>query len=131
SPPLPSTTLFRSEPDLVAVVEHVLAEDVEGLLVAVEGRPDVLGRPRLGALAAAPGDEGARPQTGGPAQGRPDVLGPPRLGALAAAPGDEGARPQLGGQVEVVGDLADREPAHVAVVFGEPAVAEHRVGEQV
>ena len=78
---------------------HVLAEDVEGLLVAVEGGAHVLGRPGLG--------------------------------ALATAPRDEGAGAELGGEVDVVGDLADGEAADVAVVVGEPTVAEHRVGEEV
>ena len=87
------------EHDRVAAVDDVLAEDVERFLVAVERRPDVLGRARLGALAAAPRDE--------------------RAGA------------ELGGEVEVVGDLADGEPADVAVVVGEPTVAEHRVREEV
>ena len=87
------------EPDVVALVDDVLGEQVHGLAVAVEGGPDVLGRVVLGALAAAPHHVG--------------------LGA------------QLGGQVEVAQHLAQREAAHVAVVAGEAAVLEHRVGEQV
>ncbi len=90
---------LEGEPEVVALLEDVVAEDVEGLLVAVEGGPDVLGRTGLGTLAAAPGDE--------------------RRGA------------ELDGEVDVVGDLADGEPAYVAVVVGEAAVAKDGMGEQV
>ena len=60
-----------------------------------------------------------------------DVLGRVDLGALAAAPEHVRLRAELGGQVEVAHHLAQREAAHVAVVAGERAVLEHRVGEQV
>ena len=46
------------EPDVVALVGHVLAEHVDGLAVALERTADVLRRVVLGALAAAPHDEG-------------------------------------------------------------------------
>ncbi len=60
-----------------------------------------------------------------------DVLGAVVLGALAATPEDVGLSPQLGGQVEVAHHLAQRVATHAAVVAGEAAVLEHRVGEQV
>src|SRR5579859_4431493 len=66
-----------------------------------------------------------------PVQRGPDVLGGPRFGAFPAAPGDVGAGAEVGGQVQVVHDLAQRVPADVAVVGGERAVLEHRMGEQV
>ena len=66
-----------------------------------------------------------------PVQSDPHVLGTAGLGALAAAPGDIRAGAELGGQIDVADDLAQREPAHVTVVGGEPAVLEHRVREQV
>src|SRR3954454_6512736 len=53
------------EPEVVALVEDVRAEQVERLLVAVEGGPYVLGRARFGALAAAPGDVDLGAQFGG------------------------------------------------------------------
>ena len=53
------------EAQVVALVEDVVAEDVERLLVAVERGLDVLGRPGLGALAAAPGHEDLRAELGG------------------------------------------------------------------
>ena len=53
------------------------------------------------------------------------------LGALAAAPHDERLRAQLGGEVDVAEDLAQAVPAHAAVVRGERAVLEDRVGEGV
>ena len=59
------------------------------------------------------------------------VLGGVDLGALAAAPEHVRRRAELGGQVEVAHHLAQREPAHAAVVARERAVLEHRVGEQV
>ena len=50
---------LEREPNVVALVDGVLAEDVEGLLEAVEGsRGEVLRRIDLGALAAAPEDVG-------------------------------------------------------------------------
>jgi hypothetical protein len=52
-------------------------------------------------------------------------------GALAAAPQHVGPRAELGGEVHVPHDLAQRVPADVAVVGGERALLEHRVGEQV
>ena len=52
------------EPEAVAPVEHVLAEEVEALLVAVEGHPDVLGGVGLGPLAAAPEHVGVGAQLG-------------------------------------------------------------------
>ncbi len=64
-------------------------------------------------------------------QSGPDVLGRVGLRALAAAPEDVGRRAQLGGQVHVAHHLAQRVPAYRAVVAGERAVLEHRVGEQV
>ena len=48
------------EPDVVALLAHVLAEQVQALGVPVERGPDVLGGPRLGALAPAPEDVGLR-----------------------------------------------------------------------
>ena len=39
--------------------------------------------------------------------------------------------PERDGEVDVVGCLAEGEPAHVAVVVGEAAVAEDGVGEEV
>lgn len=61
----------------------------------------------------------------------PDVLGGPGLGALAAAPADVGGRAELGGQVDVAHHLPQGVAPHVAVVAGEAAVLEDRVGEQV
>ena len=46
----------------VALLAHVLAEQVQALGVPVEGGPDVLGRPRFRALAPAPEDVGLRAQ---------------------------------------------------------------------
>ena len=60
-----------------------------------------------------------------------DVLGAVVLAALAPAPHDEGRRTQLGGQVDRAQHLAQPEPAHAAVVGGQPAVLEHRVAEGV
>ena len=59
------------------------------------------------------------------------VLGLVVLRALAPAPQDERPRAELGGELEVAQHLAQRVAAHAAVVAGEPAVLEHRVGEQV
>ena len=73
---------------------------------------------------------GRRPPCSGRAR-RADVLGGARLGALAAAPADVDLGAELGGQVEVAHHLADREAADVAVVGGEAAVLEDRVGEEV
>jgi hypothetical protein len=64
-------------------------------------------------------------------EGRADVLRRVGLGALAAAPHDERLRAELGGQVDVAQHLAQRVPADAAVVAGEAAVLEDRVGEQV
>jgi hypothetical protein len=61
----------------------------------------------------------------------PHVLGRLVLGALAPAPQHVGAGAQLGREVDVADHLAQRVAAHVAVVAGERAVLEHRVGEQV
>ncbi len=52
------------EADLVALVDDVLAEQVDGLAVALERRPHVLGRVVLGAFATAPHHEGLRAQLG-------------------------------------------------------------------
>jgi hypothetical protein len=53
------------EAQVVALVEHVLREHVDALLVARQGRLHVLGGVVLGALAAAPHDEGLGAQLGG------------------------------------------------------------------
>ena len=53
------------EAEVVALVEDVVAEQVEGLAVAVERGLHVLGRPRLGTLAPAPGHEHLRAELGG------------------------------------------------------------------
>jgi hypothetical protein len=50
------------EPDAVALLGHVLAEQVQALLVAVQRGPHVLGRVVLRALAAAPQHVGVRAQ---------------------------------------------------------------------
>ena len=52
------------EADVVALVGDVVAEQVDGLAVALERLADVLGRVVLGALAAAPHDEGLRAELG-------------------------------------------------------------------
>ena len=52
------------EADVVALVGDVVAEQVHGLAVALERRADVLGRVVLGALAAAPHDEGLGAELG-------------------------------------------------------------------
>jgi hypothetical protein len=64
-------------------------------------------------------------------EGCTDVLGEVDLRALATAPEHVDLGPQLGGQVHVLHDLAQRVPAHAAVVAGEPAVLEDRVTEEV
>ena len=87
------------DPQVVAALEDVRPQDVEGLLE--------------------------------PAQRVPDVLRGAGLRAVAPTPRDEDLRAELGGQVHLVGGLADREAAYVAVVVGEATVAEHRVREQV
>ncbi len=87
------------EPQVVALVDAVLGEQIQALAIALQRRLDVLGRVDLGALAAAPEHE--------------------RL------------RAEVGGQVEIAQDLAQRVPAHAAVVAGERPVLEHRVGEGV
>ena len=89
--------------------------DGEPQVVALVG--DVLGQ-QVDALAVA-GQRGLH------------VLGRVELAALPTAPHDEGLGAQLGGQVEIAEQLAQREPAHGAVVGGDPAVLEHRVAEQV
>ncbi len=53
------------EPQVVAAVDDVLAEQVERLLVAVQRGGDVLGRAVLRALAAAPGDVDLGAELGG------------------------------------------------------------------
>ena len=53
------------EADVVALVGDVVAEQVDGLAVALERRADVLGGVVLGALAAAPHDEGLGAELGG------------------------------------------------------------------
>ena len=50
---------LQGEHDRVALVEHVLAEHVERLLVAIERSAHVLGRPGLRSLPTTPGDERA------------------------------------------------------------------------
>ena len=90
---------LHREAQVVAVVDHVVAEDVDRLAVALQRVARVLRHARLGALAAAPEHV--------------------HLGA------------QLGGGVDEVHRLADRRPAHAAVVGRERAVLERRVPEQV
>ena len=53
------------EADVVALVGDVVAEQVHGLAVALERLADVLRGVVLGALAAAPHDEGLRAELGG------------------------------------------------------------------
>ena len=53
------------EPQVVALVDDVAGEQVDALAVAVERGADVLGRVVLGALAAAPHDEGLGAELGG------------------------------------------------------------------
>ena len=55
---------LEREPKGVALVDGVLAEDVEGFLEAVEGSREILRRIDLGALAAAPEDVGLGAQLG-------------------------------------------------------------------
>ena len=64
-------------------------------------------------------------------EGGLDVLGAVVLAALPAAPQDEGLRAEFGGEIDVAQHLAQREAAHAAVVAGESAVLEDRLGEQV
>ena len=59
------------------------------------------------------------------------ILGAVVLAAFPATPHDEGLGAELSGQVDVAQHLAEREPADRAIVGGEAAVLEHRVGEQV
>ena len=84
---------------------------------AISAVDDVL-RERVEALAVA-------------VEGGTHVLRGVGLGALASAPEDVCLGAELGGQVEVAHDLAERVPAHSAVVAGERAVLEHGVEEQV
>ena len=60
-----------------------------------------------------------------------DVLGEVVLGTLAAAPEHVRLGAELGGEVDVLGDLGEREAAHATVVGGEAAVLEDRVAERV
>ena len=64
-------------------------------------------------------------------EGGVQVLGGVVLGALAPAPHDECGGAELGGQVHVAQDFAQAEAADGAVVVGQPAVLEDRVGEGV
>ena len=64
-------------------------------------------------------------------EGGLDVLGTVVLAALTPAPEDEGLRAEFGGEIDVAQHLAQREAAHGAVVAGESAVLEYRLGEQV
>ena len=66
-----------------------------------------------------------------PVECRAHILCGAGLSAVAPTPEHHRARAELGGQVEVVRDLADREPAYVAVVRGETAVPEYRMREEV
>ena len=56
---------LEREPDVVALRPHVLAEDVEALLVAVESDADVLGAVGVGAFPSTPAHVGRCTQFGG------------------------------------------------------------------
>ena len=90
---------LQTDLEVVALVLDVLGDGVQALLVAVEGRVEVLGGVVLSALTTTPHDKG--------------------LGA------------QLGGEIDVAQDLAQAEAADRAVVVGQAAVLEDRVGEGV
>ena len=64
-------------------------------------------------------------------QGGVQVLGAVVLGPLAATPHHEGGGTHLGGEVDRGQHLAQAEAAYRAVVGGQPAVLEDRVGEGV
>ena len=84
------------ELQLVALLDHVVGQQVDRLAVTLERVARVLGHAHLGALAPAPEDV------------------------------DLGA--ELGPEVDGEHRLADRRPAHAAVVGGEGAVLERRDG---
>ncbi len=56
---------LKGEADVVVALAYVAAEQVDGLFVAAERGPHVLGRVRLGPLAAAPAHVGGGAQRGG------------------------------------------------------------------
>ena len=93
---------LQGEADVVALVDGVLAEDVEGFLEAVERRAEVLGAIDLGTLAATPEDVRLGAQLGGQVEVAHDLA--QREAADVAVVGGEGAvledrvREQVGGQ---------------------------------
>ena len=125
------------EPHVVALVHDVLREQVHGLLVAIEGRADVLGRTRLGALAAAPADVRLGAEFGGQVEvahhladreaayvavvGRERTLLEDRVGEQVRGRGRDGEA-GVGEALLEAGDdrvalgLADAEGDHVVVV---------------
>ena len=64
-------------------------------------------------------------------EGGLDVLGHVDLGAFATAPHHVGLGAELGRQIHVAHHLAQRVTTDAAVVAGEAAVLEHRMGEEV
>ena len=66
-----------------------------------------------------------------PLQRCSNVLGRIVFASFTTTPHDKGVRPEFCGQVDVAQDLAECEPTHCAVIAGEPAVLEDRLGEQV
>jgi hypothetical protein len=66
-----------------------------------------------------------------PVQGGSDVLGEVDFRAFTAAPENVDLCAEFSGEVDVAHDLAQRVPAHGAVVAGEAAVFEDRVTEEV
>ncbi len=138
------------ELQVVALLDDVLAEEIEGLLHPVQGGPYVLGRPGLRAFPSAPGHIGAGAQLGGQVDVAECLA--QRVAADAAVVGGEGAVLEDGVGEEVGGchrddqaggvqclpeafdgrlalDLAGAEGDQVVVVEGDAVRAE--VGEAV
>ena len=93
------------EPDVVALVGDVLAEQVDGLAVALERLPDVLRGVVLGALAAAPHDEGLGAELGGEVEVADHLAH--REAAHGAVVRGEAAVFEDGGAEQVGGDHRD------------------------
>ncbi len=95
----------------VSLVEHVLAEQVEGLLVAVECGSNILGRPGLSAFATTPRDEGLRTELGR----KVDVVGglPDREAAYVAVIVGEAPVPEHRMREQVGGGHRDLQPGLV------------------
>ena len=122
------------EPDVVALVRDVVAEQVHGLAVAFQGAADVLGGVVFAAFAAAPHDEGLRTELGGEVDVAEDLAQgeAPHAAVVAgeAAVLEDGVAEEVGGdhRDDHAGGLQRaREPVDFALAVGRGAAE----GEEV